>query len=160
MMTPNRSTIREEIRQRKPFRSPQQEAVVALLRTSTVVHDYYEKALAPHGLTLQQMNVLRILRGAGKDGLPTLEIAQRMVERTPGITRLIDRLERKRLVARVRSRSDRRVVFCHATESALELLSRLDAVIDEADRAAVEALDEQELGKLVELLDRIRAWHR
>jgi len=106
------------------------------------------------------MNVLRILRGAGTGGLPTLEIAQRMVERTPGITRLIDRLERKGLVARVRSKSDRRVVFCHVTESALELLSRLDAVIDDADRAAVEALGEQELGKLVELLDRIRAWHR
>jgi DNA-binding MarR family transcriptional regulator len=159
-MTPNRSTIREEIRQRKPFRSPQQEAVVALLRTSTVVHDYYEKILAPHGLTLQQMNVLRILRGAGTEGLPTLEIAQRMVERTPGITRLIDRLERKGLVARVRSKSDRRVVFCRATESGLELLARLDAVIDEADRAAVETLGEGELGKLVELLDRIRAGHR
>jgi DNA-binding MarR family transcriptional regulator len=159
-MSANRSTIREEIRQRKPFRSPQQEAAVSLLRTAAVVRDFFEKVLAPHGLTLQQMNVLRILRGAGADGLPTLEIAQRMVERTPGITRLIDRLERKGLVARVRSRSDRRVVYCHATETALELLGQLDAVIDEADRASVEALDEAELGTLVELLDRIRAWHR
>jgi DNA-binding MarR family transcriptional regulator len=159
-MTANRSTIREEIRQRKPFRSPQQEAVVALLRTATVVRDYFEKVLAPHGLTLQQMNVLRILRGAGAEGLPTLEIAQRMVERTPGITRLIDRLERKGLVARVRSKSDRRVVFCRATESGLELLAPLDDIVNEADRAAVAALDEAGLGALVDLLDRIRAWHR
>ncbi|MGD8277413.1 MAG: MarR family transcriptional regulator [Gemmatimonadota bacterium] len=159
-MPANRSTIREEIRQRKPFRSPQQEAAVALLRTATVVHDFFEKVLAPHGLTLQQMNVLRILRGAGPDGLPTLEIAQRMVERTPGITRLIDRLERKSLVTRVRSKSDRRVVYCRTTESGLELLAQLDAIIDDADRAAMEALDETELGALVELLDRIRAWHR
>ena len=159
-MSPNRSTIREEIRQRKPFRSPQQEAVVALLRTATVVHDYFEKVLAPHGLTLQQMNVLRILRGAGTDGLPTLEIAHRMVERTPGITRLIDRLERKGLVMRVRSKADRRVVFCRASDCALELLGRLDAVVADADRAAVEALDEAELATLVDLLDSIRAWHR
>lgn len=160
VMPPNRSTIREEIRQHKPFRSPQQEAVVALLRTATVVHDHFEKVLAPWGLTLQQMNVLRILRGAGSDGLPTLEIAHRMVERTPGITRLIDRLEKKNLVQRVRSESDRRVVMCHATPAALELLDRLDDIVNAADVAAVEALSEPELMQLVDLLDRVRAWHR
>ena len=158
-MPPKRSTIREEIRQRKPFRSPQQEAVVALLRTATVVRDAFEKALAPHDLTLQQMNVLRILRGAGPDGLPTLEIGHRMVERTPGITRLIDRLERKELVERVRSDADRRVVYCQVTDSGLQLLSDLDEIVSRADQAAVEALSEEELGRLVELLDRIRAWH-
>lgn len=159
-MPPTRSTIREEIRQRKPFRSPHHEAVVALLRTATVVHDYFESVLAPHGLTLQQMNVLRILRGAGAEGLPTLEIGQRMVERTPGITRLVDRLERKGLVERVRSESDRRVVYCKATEPGIRLLASLDELIDQADRSSVEALSEPELGSLVELLDRIRAWHR
>jgi len=159
-MPPARSTIREEIRQRKPFRSPQQEAVVALLRTATVVHDYFEKALAPYGLTLQQVNVLRILRGAGPAGLPTLEIGHRMVERTPGVTRLIDRLERKGLVERARSDADRRVVFCRATASGLDLLAQLDDVMDRTDHAAVEALNEAELGQMVELLDRIRAWHR
>ena len=158
-MPPKRSTIREEIRQRKPFRSPQQEAVVALLRTATVVRDAFEKALAPHDLTLQQMNVLRILRGAGPDGLPTLEIGHRMVERTPGITRLIDRLERKELVERVRSDADRRVVYCQVTDSGLQLLSDLDEIVSRADQAAVEALSQEELGRLVELLDRIRAWH-
>ena len=159
-MPPGRSTIREEIRQRKPFRSPQQEAVVALLRTSTVVHDFFEKALKPYGLTLQQMNVLRILRGAGPEGLPTLEIAQRMVERTPGVTRLIDRLEKKGLVERARSAADRRVVFCRATKAGLGLLAELDEVVDRADHEAVAALDEEELARLVDILDRVRAWHR
>ena len=134
--------------------------MVALLRTSTVVHDFFEKALKPHGLTLQQMNVLRILRGAGPDGLPTLEIAQRMVERTPGVTRLIDRLEKKELVERTRSAADRRVVFCRATEAGLRLLAELDEVVDRADHEAVAALSEEELARLVGLLDRIRAWHR
>jgi DNA-binding MarR family transcriptional regulator len=159
-MVPDHSTIREEIRQRKPFRTPHQEAVVALLRTATVVRDHFEKALAPHGLTLQQMNVLRILRGAGPEGLPTLEIAQRMVERTPGITRLIDRLEKKRLVQRIRGETDRRVVMCRATAAALDLLARLDDLVSATDIAAVEALSEAELKLLVELLDRVRAWHR
>lgn len=134
--------------------------MVALLRTAAVVRDHFEEALKPHGLTLQQMNVLRILRGAGPDGLPTLEVALRMVERTPGVTRLIDRLERKGLVERTRSSTDKRVVFCRASEAGLALLGELDEVVDRADEEAVAALDREELARLVSLLDRIRAWHR
>jgi DNA-binding MarR family transcriptional regulator len=105
-----RSQIQDEIKQRKPFHSLGQEAVISLLRTADVVRAHFEKQLAPYGVTLQQFNVLRILRGAGAGGLPTLEIGARMVERTPGVTRLIDRLERKDLVRRARGTEDRRVV--------------------------------------------------
>ena len=94
------SRIQAEIKQKKPFRSRQQEAGLALLRTADVVRRRIARVIEPHGVTLQQYNVLRILGGAGKEGMPTLEIAGRMIERTPGITRLLDRLEAKRLVRR------------------------------------------------------------
>ena len=87
--------LQDELRQRAPFASPAQEAVVALMRTTDVVRRYLARVVDPNGITLQQYNVLRILRGGGADGVPTLEVAARMIEQTPGITRLLDRLEAK-----------------------------------------------------------------
>jgi DNA-binding MarR family transcriptional regulator len=154
-----RSRIQEEIKQRKPFRSIGQEAVISLLRTADVVRSHFEKQLAPYGVTLQQYNVLRILRGAGASGLPTLEIGARMVERTPGVTRLIDRLERKGLVRRVRGTEDRRVVYCHLSDHGRDTLAALDDVVDRADVTALEALSDTELEQLIEMLGRARAAH-
>ena len=94
-----------------------------------------------HDITLQQYNVLRILRGAGDEGLPTLDIAERMIEHAPGVTRLIDRLEAKGLVRRQRPADDRRQVLCVATAAALALLEQLDAPMDRADREALGMLD-------------------
>ena len=74
---------------------------MTLVATADRVRDGLSQVVEPHGITLQQYNVLRILRGAGASGLPTLEIAARMVEKSPGITRLIDRLGGAALVRRV-----------------------------------------------------------
>ena len=153
------SAVAREIQQTKPFRSKGHEAVVALLRTADVVQTYIAKVLDPHGITAQQYNVLRILRGAGPKGLPTLAIADRMIERAPGITRMIDRLEAKGWVARERRSADRRCVDCTITASGLELLAELDDVVDCADREAVRALDDARLDQLVKLLDEMRAAH-
>src|SRR5947207_13986566 len=100
--------------------------MVALIRTADVVRRAVGDVVEPHGITAQQYNVLRILRGAGREGLPTLEIAERMIEQTPGITRLIDRLESKKLVARERSATDRRCVYCRITAAGTDLVSRPD----------------------------------
>ena len=115
-------SIHEEIQQSKPFRSRSQEAYLALLRTADDSKRYMTRVLEPAGVTIQQYNVLRILRGAGKEGLPTLVVADRMLERTPGVTRLIDRMERKGWVERSRCTEDRRRVWCKITGSGLELL--------------------------------------
>src|SRR5437588_284781 len=96
------ATIVEELKQRKPFPSKAQEAAVTLLRTAEIVNRHLDSVIAHSGITGQQYNVLRILRGAGAEGLPTLEIASRMIEQAPGITRLLDRLETKKLVERRR----------------------------------------------------------
>jgi len=145
-----------EIKQRKPFASKAEEAVVTLLRTTDVLRRRLGQVVEPRGITLQQYNVLRILRGAGNEGLPTLEIAARMLEQTPGITRLIDRLEAKGLVARERSSDDRRCVYCRITAAGLQLLSALDAPLRATIHRTFHAVNKQELARLVDSLDRLR----
>jgi DNA-binding MarR family transcriptional regulator len=112
--------------------------------------------LEPHDITLQQYNVLRILRGAGEQGLPTLEIGERMIEQAPGVTRLLDRLEAKALVRRERCAQDRRQVLCWLTASGLELVERLDEPVDSADAQAVAMLTPDEQDRLLRMLDAIR----
>lgn len=150
-------TIIEEIKQSRPFRSRSHEAYVTLLRTADESKRYVAQPLAIEGVTLQQYNVLRILRGAGDEGLPTLSVAERMIERTPGVTRLIDRMEKKGWVERRRCTEDRRRVWCRITAEGLTLLARLDAPIDSVDDVMFTGLDEDELTALIDVLNRIRA---
>jgi len=150
-------SILEEIQQSKPFRSRSQEAYLALLRTADDSKRYISRVLEPAGVTLQQYNVLRILRGAGSEGIPTLVVAERMLERTPGVTRLIDRMERKGWVERSRCTEDRRRVWCKITLEGLSLLGTLDQPVNEVDEVFSGVLDDDELVALIGYLDRIRA---
>jgi len=132
-----------------------QRAVVAILRAADAVRRRMAEALDPHGITGQQYNVLRILRGAHPDPLPTLEIGERLMERNPGITRLLERLEQKRLVRRARGETDRREVRCHITAEGLALLAELDGPIDRANEQVFDGfdpLDVREIGRLLERL--------
>jgi DNA-binding MarR family transcriptional regulator len=150
-------SIRDEIKQTRPFPSAADEAVVTLLATADRVRTALSDVVEAHGITLQQYNVLRILRGAGPEGLPTLEIAARMIERSPGITRLLDRLEVRSLVRRVRCPEDRRQVLCHATERARRLLAELDGPVADAGRKSLASLDASRMAELIRLLDAVRA---
>ena len=138
---------------------PAQTAYVSLLSTADRVRTFFETVCAPFDITGQQYNVLRILRGAEPEGLPTLTIAVRMIERTPGITRMIDRLEAKGLVAREVRPHDRRCVYCRITAKGLGLLKALDGPVEEANHAAFAGLSEAELGQLVALLEKARRPH-
>lgn len=155
-MSKPKSAIQDEIRQRRPFQSQAAEVAVSILRTGALVTRHFGQVVAPEGITIQQYNVLRILRGAGEEGLPTLAIRDRMVHEAPGITRLIDKLEDADLVRRERTSSDRRQVFCYITERGLELLSRLDAPMLDADGIIVEGLSSEDQAELVRLLDKVR----
>ena len=150
------SRLQHELKQSKPFPSRRAEAMVALLRTGDLARRLVEATVGPFGLTGQQYNVLRILRGAGEKGLPTLDIAERMIEQTPGITRLIDRLEAKQLVVRARCETDRRQVFCRITAEGLALLERCDAPIRAADESPLAGLSDADLHQLIDFLDRVR----
>jgi DNA-binding MarR family transcriptional regulator len=148
--------IQQELKQKKPFRTRKEEAAVALMRTADLLRRTIAIVVESHGITAQQYNVLRILRGAGERGLPTLDIAERMIEQTPGITRLIDRLEAKKLVSRERCPTDRRQVFCRITAAGLELVNALDQPIRAAEEKALSAIAARELSSLISLLDRTR----
>ncbi len=152
-----RSRIPEEIQQNRPFRSRTVEAGAAILRTADLIRRHLELVLEPYGITWQQYNVLRILRGAGPDGLPTREIGNRMIEQTPGVTRLVDRLMAKGLVTRSRGALDLRQVICRLTPAGLELLARTAVPTDEADDFMLSGLDHDQLGVLIELLDQVRS---
>jgi DNA-binding MarR family transcriptional regulator len=149
-------SIQHEIKQNKPFSAVSQEAAVSLIRTADLIRRVVADVVEPRGITPQQYNVLRILRGAGPKGLPTLDIAGRMVEQTPGITRLVDRLQIKKLVRRERCKTDRRQVFCRITDSGLALLASLDEPLREAEKQALGALSSLQLAQLVALLDLTR----
>lgn len=155
-MASSNSQIQQEIRQTKPFQTPAHEAAVSLLRTANLLVRHYTQVVERHGITLQQYNVLRILRGAGPTGLPTLEIGQRMVEQTPGVTRLLDRLEKRGFVHRQRGADDRRQVFCQITPSGLAVLAELDGPVSDADVAGMAALDPRTLPEFCRLLEEVR----
>lgn len=150
------TSLQEEIQQSKPFVSKSQEAMLSLFRTSDMLRRFTTGCFVEFGITSQQYNVLRILRGAGSEGLPTLSIGDRMVEHAPGVTRLIDRLTAKNLVRRERVAGDRRRVQCFITASGLELLASLDEPVNEVDARALSMLDTSEQESLIELLSKIR----
>ena len=150
------SRLQRELRQSRPFRSRGQEAFLALLRTADGVKHRFNVLFEGVGITLQQYNVLRILRGAGEAGIPTLEIGERMIERTPGVTRLLDRLEAKGLVRRERCPEDRRKVLCHISGSGLSLLDALDGPVENVDELIFRDVPEGDVETLIRILDQLR----
>lgn len=156
---PTTSRLQAELQQRKVFRSAQQEGAIAIVRTADVIRRRFSRLLEPHGLSGQQFNVLRILRGARPDRLPVLAIAERMIEQAPGITRLLDRLERKGLVRRERCATDRRQVLCEISRKGLALLTTLDGPIARADDEALGNIPRADLEALIRILDAVREHH-
>lgn len=134
------------------------DAVTTLIRVADTVRRSLERTFGPFGLTGQQYNVLRILRGAGEP-LPTMEVAGRMLDKTPAVTGLLDRLEAKGLVTRARSERDRRVWLCSITDEGLRLLGEMDAPVRRANKEAVRGASDAELETLVSVLERIERAH-
>ena len=157
MMPTRTSKLRDELKQTRPFSSSAHEAVVSILRTAALVQRRVAQVVEGSGITIQQYNVLRILRGAAPVGLPTLAIRDRMIEEAAGITRLLDKLEQAGHVVRERSTPDRRQVLCQITPAGLRLLTQLDEPLDIANDQALAMLDDSEKRDLVELLGAVRA---
>lgn len=134
--------------------------MVALLRTTDLLRRRTAVVVEPHGITLQQFNVLRILRGGGDEGLPTLEVGERMVEQTPGVTRLLDRLEAKGLVRRQRCPKDRRQHLCWITAAGRDLLAALDYAVIRSAEDNLKGLGAKEQLMLLGLLDAVRGAHQ
>src|SRR3954468_7242663 len=148
--------LQAELKQKIPFISTEQEAYLALLRTADGLQSQVEAKLKEFGLTGTQYNALRILRGAGKDGLPCSEIGERMITRDPDITRLLDRLQKRGLALRTRGQQDRRVICGKITPAGLKLLSEMDAPLQKYGRDVLRHVSQEKLRQLIELLEQVR----
>lgn len=150
--------LKREIKQKQPFSSLQEEVVLSMLRTADRLAVPMTDVLRAAGLSLSQYNILRILRGAGDEGLPCGEISERMVRRDPDLTRLLDRLESRGVVSRLRGTQDRRVVRAMITKEGLDLLETLDGAVRTTMKKTLSHMDAGRLNALCELLDEARGF--
>ena len=146
----------DELRQQKPFASLQHEAQLGIVRTGAMLQDAFERVVRPQGLTGTQYNVLRILRGAEPAGLCRNELRDRLLNRMPDVTRLLDRMEEARLIARARESEDRRMVRTRITEQGLRLLDALQADVAAEQQRPFSDLTEEQLRTLIALLSTVR----
>ncbi len=147
--------LQKEIKKVKPFESAEQEAYLNMLRTVQFLTEPFERMMKPFNLSSTQYNVLRILRGAG-DPLPCGQIGDRMVTRDPDITRLLDRLEKRGLIERHRTATDRRVVLASITAEGLKLLKQLDQPVMDLHISQLSHLGKEKLKTLIDLLELAR----
>lgn len=147
--------LQRELKKTKPFESLAQEAILNVLRTNDQYQIRFSRLFRPFGLTPSQYNILRILRGEGAP-LPILEIANRTITVVPGITGLIDRLEKEGFVARERCAKDRRVVYVALTDKGRSTLAALDGPLEELHERLIGHLPKSELKELIRLLEKAR----
>jgi len=155
-------TLSQEIHQEKPFASLEEEAFLGLQRTASLLMQALGRELKGHDVSPAQYNTLRILRGAGPDaltcgGLTCGEIGERLVSPGPDVTRLLDRLEQRGLVTRLRDAEDRRVVRARITQEGTDLLAGLDEPVDHTLVRLLGSLGPAKLRTLIELLEEGRA---
>ena len=149
------SQLQREIKKRRPFESPEEEVLLNILRTSDQLQNRFGRMFRQYELTSSQYNVLRILRGEGK-AIPSLEIADRMIQVVPAITGLIDRLEKRSLVKRKRCTEDRRVVYVELTPKGSKLLGQIDQPLKAMHKQLLSHMTRKEMKELSRLLEKSR----
>lgn len=150
------SKLADEIQQSQPFASREVEAFLNLMRTADQLRRAGADLLRPYGLSGTGYNVLRILRGAGENGLPCSEVSARLVAQDPDVTRLADRLIAAGWIVRDRARGDRRVVILRLAPAGADLLERIDAPMSELHRSQFSHLPPEALDTLIDLLEQVR----
>ncbi len=129
---------------------------MAVIKTADLLISTLDRRLSGLGLSHQQYNVLRIVRGAGAAGIATLAIGERLIESAPGMTRLLDRLEEKGMVRRERCKHDRRQVLCYIKDEGARLLVELSPIVDGLAKCSFEQVPPAELEAFIETLEHIR----
>jgi DNA-binding MarR family transcriptional regulator len=148
--------LQQDLKQKKPFRSLQQEAYLSVVRTSTALTDAMEDLVKSRGISATQYNVLRILRGSDAEGLCRHPLRDRMLTRMPDMTRLLDRKEEPGLDVRVREGDDRRMVMTRIPQKGRQLLDDLDAPVMALHRKQMAGLTDAQLRSLSDLLTLVR----
>lgn len=151
------SGLGAELKQTKPFASLREEAALSIARTAAVLDHQVSQALKAHALTPSQYNVLRILRGAGAEGLCRNEVGSRLVTQVPDVTRLLDRMEDTGLISRQRGSEDRRYVTTRITRKGLELAGKLDKPMHDLHQSQLGHVNKKTLRTLIDALAEVRA---
>lgn len=154
---PPATSIGAAIKQSRPFSGVEHQVYLALQRAAGDLTQGVAALLRPFGLSGAQYNILRILRGAGGEGLACGEVAERLLARDPDMTRLLDRMQRQGLVTRERATHDRRVVTAQITAQGRHLLSQLDEPMAALHRRQFAHVDAARLRELATLLDAVVA---
>ena len=149
-------TLRDELKMAKPFKSVEEEALLSIARTAALIEHSGAEAFKPFNLTTTQYNVLRILRGAGPDGLCRNEVGERLVTKVPDVTRLLDRMEAAGLIARERGAQDRRFVATRITEKGLKLLDKIDRELPSIHARQLGHVSQKRLRELIAILEELR----
>jgi len=149
--------LQQEIQQHKPMRLLEEETALNIARTVDLLLQRFTAVLKPYAICSTQYNVLRILRGAGPEGLSCKELGSRMVTRDPDITRMMDRLESRGLISRGRAKEDRRIVTHILTRDGMDLVNALDEPVEKANKEALGHMSRARLRELIALLEELRA---
>lgn len=149
-------TLRDELKMAKPFKSVEEEALLSIARTAALIEHAGSEAFKPFSLTSTQYNVLRILRGAGPEGLCRNEVGERLVTKVPDVTRLLDRMEAAGLVIRERGGQDRRFVATRITDKGLKLLEKIDRELPAIHGRLLGNVNQKRLRELIGILEEIR----
>ena len=149
-------TLRAELKMTRPFKSVEEEAILSIARTAAVIEHSAADAFKPFDLTVTQYNVLRILRGAGSDGLCRNEVGERLVTKVPDVTRLLDRMEAAGLIVRERGSRDRRYVATRITDKGLKLVEQIDLELPAIHGRQVGHVSQKRLRDLISILEEIR----
>lgn len=151
------SALKEEIAQAQAFSSPEEEALLNLLRTADCLERALQRKIRPWGITSTQYNVLRILRGAQPRGLTCSAVGDRMITAEPDITRLLARLKSLKLIRQQRDKHDKRVIWTQISPTGLALLEESDDAVQQFPRELLGHLDKAQLAELILLLEQARA---
>jgi DNA-binding MarR family transcriptional regulator len=150
------SALKHEIAQQRPFSSPEEEALLNVMRTADCLQRAFQRMSREWGVTGTQYNVLRILRGSHPQGLTCSAIGERMITAEPDITRLLARLKAMKLVRQQRDRHDRRVVWTRISDAGLDLLRQMDPAIQQEPKSLLGHLSETDLAEFTRLLELAR----
>jgi DNA-binding MarR family transcriptional regulator len=156
MVPTKKASLAAALKQTRPFVSLEQEVYLSHLRTTSELSHAVDQFFRPFGITSSQYNVLRILRGAGADGLCRNEISERMVTATPDMSRLLDRMEKAGWVTRERAEDDRRQVSTYITKSGMELLAKLETPTNDFVMRLFAGAAVSDLKIVLKVNDRIR----
>ncbi len=150
------SKLQQDIKQTKPFANVESEVYLSVVLLAQELGSPVKALLKQAGLSPAQYNVLRILRGAGEEGLTCSEVGKRMVHRVPDVSRILDRLEGRGLIARCKHDGDRRIVLARIVPAGKALIDPLDGPMAEVHATTLGTMPTEQLQALRDLLDAAR----